>query len=167
LQRHGISRLPQDEGNGPPKRKFKTYPIGYFHIDIAGPIRKASVTSTSYKESSAAWTARGGDRAPSRDEPAGGPSASAPSCCSMLTAARAAPSATAGGRGRSLPLDRQGVGDLDPVAAGGRGKLVEAPSRAEAALAAICGLGPQYPRANGDDAPHQSEPQMRRLMRQS
>jgi len=28
LQRHGISRLPQDEGNGPDKRKFKTYPIG-------------------------------------------------------------------------------------------------------------------------------------------
>jgi len=35
LQRHGISRLPDVEGNKPEKRKFKTYPIGYFHVDIA------------------------------------------------------------------------------------------------------------------------------------
>ena len=35
LQRHGISRLPQVEGDKPDKRKFKSYPIGYFHIDIA------------------------------------------------------------------------------------------------------------------------------------
>ena len=35
LQRHGISRLPDvEDGNGL-KRKFKNYPIGYFHIDIA------------------------------------------------------------------------------------------------------------------------------------
>jgi hypothetical protein len=35
LQRHGIGRLPEVEGDRPTKRKFKTYPIGYFHIDIA------------------------------------------------------------------------------------------------------------------------------------
>jgi transposase InsO family protein len=35
LQRHGISRLPQVEGETSAKRKFKAYPIGYFHIDIA------------------------------------------------------------------------------------------------------------------------------------
>ena len=35
LQRHGISRLPEVTGDIKPKRKFKTYPIGYFHIDIA------------------------------------------------------------------------------------------------------------------------------------
>ena len=35
LQRHGISRLPQVEGEASAKRKFKAYPIGYFHIDIA------------------------------------------------------------------------------------------------------------------------------------
>ena len=34
LQRHGISRLPDVEGDKP-KKKFKRYPIGYFHIDIA------------------------------------------------------------------------------------------------------------------------------------
>ncbi len=34
LQRHGISRLPEAEGDKP-KQKFKRYPIGYFHIDIA------------------------------------------------------------------------------------------------------------------------------------
>jgi transposase InsO family protein len=35
LKRHGISRLPQVENESAEKRKFKTYPIGYFHIDIA------------------------------------------------------------------------------------------------------------------------------------
>ena len=35
LQRHGISRLPDVEGDKAPKRKFKSYPIGFFHIDIA------------------------------------------------------------------------------------------------------------------------------------
>ncbi len=35
LQRHDISRLPDVEGTAAPKRKFKTYPLGYFHIDIA------------------------------------------------------------------------------------------------------------------------------------
>ncbi len=35
LQRHGISRLPETEGDKPSKQKFKVYPIGYFHIDIA------------------------------------------------------------------------------------------------------------------------------------
>ncbi len=35
LQRHGISRLPEVEGDKPDKRKFKRYPLGYFHIDIA------------------------------------------------------------------------------------------------------------------------------------
>lgn len=35
LQRHGISRLPEVEDGKARKRKFKTYPIGYFHIDIA------------------------------------------------------------------------------------------------------------------------------------
>src|SRR5262249_53447729 len=35
LKRHGISRLPQVEDEVSPKRKFKAYPIGYFHIDIA------------------------------------------------------------------------------------------------------------------------------------
>ncbi len=35
LQRHGISRLPEVEGEASPKRKFKSYPIGFFHIDLA------------------------------------------------------------------------------------------------------------------------------------
>jgi transposase len=35
LQRHGISRLPEFESSKPSKKKFKAYPIGYFHIDIA------------------------------------------------------------------------------------------------------------------------------------
>ncbi len=35
LQRHDISRLPDMEGDKPDKKKFKSYPIGYFHIDIA------------------------------------------------------------------------------------------------------------------------------------
>jgi transposase InsO family protein len=35
LQRHGISRLPDVAGDKPARKKFKSYPIGYFHIDIA------------------------------------------------------------------------------------------------------------------------------------
>ena len=35
LQRHGISRLPDTGGDKPQRSKFKRYPIGYFHIDIA------------------------------------------------------------------------------------------------------------------------------------
>ncbi len=35
LQRHHISRLPDVDGDRPKRKKFKAYPIGYFHIDIA------------------------------------------------------------------------------------------------------------------------------------
>jgi transposase InsO family protein len=35
LQRHDISRLPGVEGDKPAKKKFKAYPPGYFHVDIA------------------------------------------------------------------------------------------------------------------------------------
>jgi transposase-like protein len=35
LQRHGISRLPETDGDKPARKKFKDYPIGFFHIDIA------------------------------------------------------------------------------------------------------------------------------------
>src|ERR1700748_2522896 len=35
LQRHGVGRLPDIEGAKPAKKKFKSYPIGFFHIDIA------------------------------------------------------------------------------------------------------------------------------------
>src|SRR3954452_17802276 len=35
LQRHGISRLPDVDGDKPKRSRFKAYPIGDFHIDIA------------------------------------------------------------------------------------------------------------------------------------
>ena len=35
LQRHGISRLPDVEGDKPKRQTFKRYSIGFFHIDIA------------------------------------------------------------------------------------------------------------------------------------
>jgi hypothetical protein len=35
LQRHGISRLPEVEGDKPVKRKYKPYPIDSFYINIA------------------------------------------------------------------------------------------------------------------------------------
>ena len=35
LERHGISRLPELEGDKPKRSKFADYAIGYFHIDIA------------------------------------------------------------------------------------------------------------------------------------
>lgn len=34
FQRHGISRLPRLDAPGPARKKFKTYPIGYFHVDL-------------------------------------------------------------------------------------------------------------------------------------
>ncbi len=34
LQRHGISRLPDPEA-APARKRFKAYPIGFVHIDIA------------------------------------------------------------------------------------------------------------------------------------
>ena len=35
LQRHGISRPPDTDGNKLQRSRFKRYPIGFFHIDIA------------------------------------------------------------------------------------------------------------------------------------
>ena len=35
LQRHGISRLPEMDSDKPKLQKFKRYPMGYCHIDIA------------------------------------------------------------------------------------------------------------------------------------
>lgn len=35
LKRHGCSVLPKKQVAAPEKKKFKQYPIGYFHIDIA------------------------------------------------------------------------------------------------------------------------------------
>ncbi len=35
LERHGISRLPDIEGDKPKRKKFDTYPVGFFHIDLA------------------------------------------------------------------------------------------------------------------------------------
>lgn len=34
-QRHGVGRLPDIEGGKSAKKKVKSYPIGFFHIDIA------------------------------------------------------------------------------------------------------------------------------------
>ena len=35
MHRHGISRLPDIDGDKPKRTRFKAYPIGYLHIDIA------------------------------------------------------------------------------------------------------------------------------------
>ena len=35
LQRHSISRLPEVDGDKPKRSRFKAYPLGYFHIDLA------------------------------------------------------------------------------------------------------------------------------------
>jgi transposase-like protein len=35
FQRHDISRLPKEQSDPSTKKKFKQYPIGYFHVDIA------------------------------------------------------------------------------------------------------------------------------------
>jgi transposase InsO family protein len=35
LQRHGVSRLPEVDGEKPKRQRFKRYPSGFLHIDIA------------------------------------------------------------------------------------------------------------------------------------
>ncbi len=35
LQRHGISRLPEVDGDKPKRSRFKAYPLGYFHFNAA------------------------------------------------------------------------------------------------------------------------------------
>jgi transposase InsO family protein len=35
LVRHGISRLPEPDSASTAKKRFKVYPVGYFHVDIA------------------------------------------------------------------------------------------------------------------------------------
>jgi hypothetical protein len=35
LQRHGISGLPETDGDKPQRSRFKRYPIGFFHIGMA------------------------------------------------------------------------------------------------------------------------------------
>ncbi len=35
LQRHGVSRLPDLEGDKPAKKRFRSYPIGFVHMERA------------------------------------------------------------------------------------------------------------------------------------
>ena len=35
LQRHGLGRLPEVDGDKPQRKRFKAYPLGYVHVDIA------------------------------------------------------------------------------------------------------------------------------------
>lgn len=35
LKRHAISRLPASAGDKPQQKTFKSYPLGYFHSDMA------------------------------------------------------------------------------------------------------------------------------------
>ena len=39
LQRHGIARLPDTDGDKPKRSRFKAYSIGFFHIDRGGAYR--------------------------------------------------------------------------------------------------------------------------------
>ncbi len=48
LQRHGISRLREVESDQSGRKKFNSYPIGYFHINIGRfALSRASFTSSS------------------------------------------------------------------------------------------------------------------------
>ena len=49
LQRHGISRLPEVDGDKPLRSKFKRYSIGYFHIDIAEYIPRRAGSTCSWR----------------------------------------------------------------------------------------------------------------------
>ncbi len=59
LERHGISRLPELEGETPKRQRFATYPIGYVHVDSAESLpsprrgtRRSSATTTTPMNSS-------------------------------------------------------------------------------------------------------------------
>lgn len=47
LQRHGISRLPEIEGDKEPKKRFKSYPIGFFHIPCPTVVCEQTTRGTS------------------------------------------------------------------------------------------------------------------------
>jgi hypothetical protein len=51
LQRHGINRLPETQGDKPAKRKFKCYPIGYFHLDnqLLQSLNRSRTLQNSYR----------------------------------------------------------------------------------------------------------------------
>ena len=49
LQRHGISRLPDIEGDLPAKKKFKAYPIGFFHIRCPAVVCLQTMRGTSLR----------------------------------------------------------------------------------------------------------------------
>jgi len=71
LQRHGINRLPETHGDKPAKRKFKSYPIGYFHVDIAEVRTDASGIEHRLTKPNHPWTNGQVERmtAPSRRPP--------------------------------------------------------------------------------------------------
>ena len=46
FQRHEISRLPDIAGDKPKRQRFKRYPIGFFHLDIA-EVQSAEASCTS------------------------------------------------------------------------------------------------------------------------
>ena len=54
LQRHGISRLPEVDGDKPAKRKFKPYPIGYFPIDILRCARPGASSTSMWRSTAPA-----------------------------------------------------------------------------------------------------------------
>ena len=49
LQRHGISRLPEVEGDKPSKERFASHPIGYFHLDLAEVRPKRASCGSSWR----------------------------------------------------------------------------------------------------------------------
>jgi hypothetical protein len=57
LERHGISRLPQVEGEASPKRKFKAYPIGFF-ASTSPKCRPRKASSISLSRSTAPPSSR-------------------------------------------------------------------------------------------------------------
>jgi transposase-like protein len=68
LQRHGIFRLPDIEGDKPKRQCFKRYPIGFFHVDIAKVQTaegKALLSLSKGSTCSSASTARVNSRSPS------------------------------------------------------------------------------------------------------
>ncbi len=70
LQRHGISRLSDLEGDTPARRTFKVYPIGFFHVERA-VVRQRAVVRHRSEDNGERGGAHGGGQAPALSEEPG------------------------------------------------------------------------------------------------
>ncbi len=86
LQRHGISRLPDVEGDKPSRRRFKTYALGFFHIPRPAGVCSQTPRGTSSRSAPhrasciSSWPSTGSPSSPSSNCTRKRPGASRATC---------------------------------------------------------------------------------------